>query len=83
MKQIVIYPAVLRWPLHLGQDLKDRAAPKDRIQQFLFDSMGRLEQRQAGYGYTEQELEQKQVEEFAYNNNGQLIQAKNNESNLQ
>ncbi|WP_335953231.1 RHS repeat-associated core domain-containing protein [Acinetobacter higginsii] len=66
-----------------GQDLKDRAAPKDRIQQFLFDSMGRLEQRQAGYGYTEQELEQKQVEEFAYNNNGQLIQAKNNESNLQ
>ncbi|MFA3602436.1 type IV secretion protein Rhs, partial [Acinetobacter baumannii] len=34
-----------------GQDLKDRAAPKDRIQQFIFDSMGRLEQRTAGYGH--------------------------------
>ncbi|WP_337230414.1 RHS repeat domain-containing protein, partial [Proteus terrae] len=34
-----------------GQDFKDRAAPKDRIQQFIFDSMGRLEQRTAGYGH--------------------------------
>lgn len=45
-----------------GQDLRDRVAPKDRIQQFLFDSMGRLEQRTAGYGYVEQGLEQKLIE---------------------
>lgn len=66
-----------------GQDLKDRAAPKDRIQQFLFDTMGRLEQRTAGYGYAEQDLEQKLAEEFVYDSNGNLIQAKNIEINLQ
>ncbi|WP_333668003.1 RHS repeat-associated core domain-containing protein [Acinetobacter guillouiae] len=66
-----------------GQDLRDRAAPKDRIQQFLFDSMGRLEQRTAGYGHVEQDLEQKLVEEFAYDSNGNMIQAKNSDSNLQ
>ncbi len=66
-----------------GQDLRDRISPKDRIQQFLFDSMGRLEQRTAGYGYIEQDLEQKLIEEFAYDNNGNIIQAKNSESNLQ
>ncbi|WP_228140723.1 RHS repeat-associated core domain-containing protein [Acinetobacter sp. TGL-Y2] len=66
-----------------GQDLRDRAAPKDRIQQFLFDRMGRLEQRTAGYGYIEQDLEQKLIEEFSYDSNGQIIQAKNSESNLQ
>ena len=66
-----------------GQDLRDRAAPKDRIQQFLFDSMGRLEQRTTVYGHIEQDLEQKLIEEFAYDSNGNLIQAKNNESNLQ
>ncbi|AYO52823.1 RHS repeat-associated core domain-containing protein [Acinetobacter wuhouensis] len=66
-----------------GQDLKDRLAPKDRIQQFLFDSMGRLEQRTAGYGHVEQDLEQKLIEEFAYDSNGNIIQAKNSDSNLQ
>lgn len=66
-----------------GQDLKDRTAPKDRIQQFIFDSMGRLEQRTAGYGHYGLELESKQTEEFAYDYLGNLIQAKNAESNLQ
>lgn len=66
-----------------GQDLKDRAAPKDRIQQFIFDSMGRLEQRTAGYGHHGFELEEQQTEEFAYDYLGNLIQAKNVESNLQ
>lgn len=66
-----------------GQDLRDRIAPKDRIQKFLFDSMGRLEKRTAGYGYVEHDLEQQLVEEFAYDSNGNLIQAKNAESNLQ
>ncbi|MDH2604970.1 type IV secretion protein Rhs, partial [Acinetobacter baumannii] len=66
-----------------GQDLKDRAAPKDRIQQFIFDSMGRLEQRTAGYGHYGLELEEKQTEEFAYDYMGRIIQAKNAESNLQ
>ncbi|MCU4491830.1 RHS domain-containing protein [Acinetobacter guillouiae] len=66
-----------------GQELKDRLAPKDRIQQFLFDSMGRLEQRTAGYGHIAQDLEQKLIEEFAYDSNGNLIQAKNSDSNLQ
>lgn len=66
-----------------GQDLKDRLAPKDRIQQFIFDSMGRLEQRTAGYGYKGQALEQAQSEEFAYDYMGRIIQAKNAESNLQ
>lgn len=59
-----------------GQDLKDRAAPKDRIQQFIFDSMGRLEQRTAGYGHYGLELEEKQTEEFAYDYMGRIIQAK-------
>lgn len=45
--------------------------------------MGRLEQRTAGYGYVEQDLEQKLVEEFAYDSNGNIIQAKNSDSNLQ
>lgn len=66
-----------------GQDFRDRVAPKDRIQQFLFDSMGRLEQRTAGYGHVEQDLEQKLIEEFAYDNNGNIIQAKNTDSSLQ
>ena len=66
-----------------GQGLRDRVAPKDRIQQFLFDSMGRLEQRTAGYGHVEQDLEQKLIEEFAYDSNGNIIQAKNSDSNLQ
>ena len=66
-----------------GQDLKDRAAPKDRIQQFIFDSMGRLEQRTAGYGHYGLELEEQQTEEFAYDYMGRLIQAKNKECNLQ
>ncbi len=66
-----------------GQDLKDRAAPKDRIQQFIFDSMGRLEQRTAGYGHYGLELEEKQSEEFAYDYMGRIIQAKNTQSNLQ
>ncbi|EHU1196472.1 RHS repeat-associated core domain-containing protein, partial [Acinetobacter baumannii] len=66
-----------------GQDFKDRAAPKDRIQQFIFDSMGRLEQRTAGYGYQGQELEEKQTEEFSYDGLGNLVQAKNAETNLQ
>lgn len=66
-----------------GQDLKDRAAPKDRIQQFIFDSMGRLEQRTAGYGHYGLELEEKQTEEFAYDYMGRVIQAKNAQSNLQ
>ncbi|MCS3525956.1 RHS repeat-associated core domain-containing protein [Acinetobacter johnsonii] len=66
-----------------GQDLKDRAAPKDRIQQFIFDSMGRLEQRTAGYGHHGLKLEQQQTEEFAYDFMGRLLQAKNAESNLQ
>ncbi|MBJ9721195.1 RHS repeat protein [Acinetobacter calcoaceticus] len=66
-----------------GQDLKDRAAPKDRIQQFIFDSMERLEQRTAGYGHYGLELEEKQTEEFAYDYMGRIIQAKNVQSNLQ
>ena len=66
-----------------GQDLKDRAAPKDRIQQFIFDSMGRLEQRTAGYGHCGLELEEKQTEEFAYDYMGRILHAKNAESNLQ
>lgn len=66
-----------------GQDLKDRAAPKDRIQQFIFDSMGHLEQRTAGYGHYGLELEEKQTEEFAYDYMGRIIQAKNAQSNLQ
>ncbi|MBF6712722.1 hypothetical protein HN242_19565, partial [Acinetobacter baumannii] len=66
-----------------GQDLKDRAAPTDRIQQFIFDSMGRLEQRTAGYGHYGLELEEKQTEEFAYDYMGRIIQAKNAQSNLQ
>lgn len=66
-----------------GQDLKDRAAPKDRIQQFIFDSMGRLELRTAGYGHYGLELEEKQTEEFAYDYMGRIIQAKNVQSNLQ
>ena len=66
-----------------GQDLKDRAAPKDRIQQFIFDSMGRLEQRTAGYGHHGLKLEQQQTEEFAYDFMGRLLQAKNAECNLQ
>jgi RHS repeat-associated protein len=66
-----------------GQDLKDRAAPKDRIQQFIFDSMGRLEQRTAGYGHYGLELEAKQTEEFAYDYMGRIIHAKNKDSNLQ
>lgn len=66
-----------------GQDLKDRAAPKDRIQQFIFDSMGRLEQRTVGYGHHGLKLEQQQTEEFAYDFMGRLLQAKNAESNLQ
>ena len=66
-----------------GQNLKDRAAPKDRIQQFIFDSMGRLEQRTAGYGHYGLELEEKQTEEFAYDLMGRIVQAKNSESNLQ
>ncbi|MGB9040708.1 MAG: DUF6531 domain-containing protein, partial [Acinetobacter calcoaceticus] len=66
-----------------GQDLKDRAAPKDRIQQFIFDSMGRLEQRTAGYGHYGLELEEQQTEEFAYDYMGRIIQAKNAQSNLQ
>ena len=40
-----------------GQDLKDRVVQKDRIQQFVFDSMGRLEQRTAGYGYDSHEVD--------------------------
>lgn len=66
-----------------GQDLKDRAAPKDRIQQFIFDSMGRLEQRTAGYGHYGLELEAKQTEEFAYDYMGRILHAKNAETNLQ
>ncbi|WP_127491313.1 RHS repeat-associated core domain-containing protein [Acinetobacter calcoaceticus] len=66
-----------------GQDLKDRAAPKDRIQQFIFDSMGRLEQRTAGYGHYGLELEEQQTEELAYDYMGRIIQAKNAQSNLQ
>lgn len=66
-----------------GQDLKDRAAPKDRIQQFIFDSMGRLEQRTVGYGHHGLKLEQQLTEEFAYDSMGRLLQAKNAESNLQ
>ncbi|WP_243901653.1 RHS repeat-associated core domain-containing protein [Acinetobacter bereziniae] len=63
-----------------GQDLKDRVAQKDRIQQFVFDSMGRLEQRTAGYGYDSHEVEQQQIEEFAYDSNGQLVLARNADS---
>ncbi|MEQ1318878.1 MULTISPECIES: RHS repeat-associated core domain-containing protein [Acinetobacter] len=66
-----------------GQDFKDRAAPKDRIQQFIFDSMGRLEQRTAGYGHYGLELEAKQTEEFAYDYMGRILHAKNAETNLQ
>lgn len=66
-----------------GQDLKDRAAAKDRIQQFIFDSMGRLEQRTAGYGHYGLALEEQQTEEFAYDYMGRIIQAKNAQSNLQ
>jgi len=66
-----------------GQNLKDRAAPKDRIQQFIFDSMGRLEQRTAGYGHYGLELEEKQAEEFTHDSMSRIIQAKNSESNLQ
>lgn len=57
-----------------GQDLKDR------IQQFVFDSMGRLEKRIAGYGYDFHEIEQQQTEEFAYDSNGQLVLARNKDS---
>ncbi|WP_228147195.1 RHS repeat-associated core domain-containing protein [Acinetobacter sp. ANC 3832] len=63
-----------------GHNLKDRVTQKDRIQQFIFDSMGRLEQRTAGYGYDSHEVEQQQTEEFAYDSNGQLVLARNADS---
>lgn len=67
-----------------GQNLSGKLAPKDRIQHFVMDSMGRLEQRISGFGYKGQnELEEQQLEEFAYNSHGQIILAKNAESKVE
>ena len=66
-----------------GQNLSGKLAPKDRIQHFVMDSMGRLEQRTSGFGYKGQnELEEQQLEEFAYNSHGQILLAKNAESKV-
>jgi RHS repeat-associated protein len=67
-----------------GQNLSGKLAPKDRIQHFVMDSMGRLEQRTSGFGYKGQnELEEQQLEEFAYNSHGQILLAKNAESKVE
>lgn len=76
------YPQVLKLLQLMDKTLKT-AQPQDRIQQFIFDSMGRLEQRTVGYGHHGLKLEQQQTEEFAYDFMGRLLQAKNAESNLQ
>ncbi|ENV32716.1 RHS repeat-associated core domain-containing protein [Acinetobacter gerneri] len=68
--------------------------PKHRVQAFEFDAMGRLIERTAGFstqiekivleeGDEQTLLEGRITEEFAYNGNGQLIQAKNPESRVQ
>lgn len=49
---------------------------KTEFNNLFFDSMGRLEQRTAGYGHYGLELEEKQTEEFAYDYMGRIIQAK-------
>ncbi len=67
-----------------GQNLSGKLAAKDRIQHFVMDSMGRLEQRTSGFGYKGQsELEEQQLEEFAYNSHGQMLLAKNEESKVE
>ena len=66
-----------------GQNLKDRSVAKDRIQQFVMDSMGRLEQRTSGYGHNGQPLAEAKIEEFAYNSHGQILLAKNSDSKVE
>ena len=66
-----------------GQSLTDRAVSKDRIQQFVLDRMGRLEQRISGYGHVGQQLEDIQVEEFAFNSHDQILLAKNSDSKVE
>ncbi|MCT9979923.1 RHS domain-containing protein [Acinetobacter sp. I-MWF] len=67
-----------------GQNLSGNLAPKDRIQHFVMDSMGRLEQRTSGFGYKGQnELEEQKLEEFAYNSHSQILLAKNAESKVE
>ena len=85
----------------LDQATQATHLPRHRVQEFEFDSMGRLTQRTAGFSQNlknlilepedNQEatanavprLEQALTEEFAYDGNGQLIQAKNSHSRIQ
>lgn len=69
--------------MNYGQSQQDQSQSKDRIQHFVMDSMGRLEQRTSGYGHVGQNLEQIQVEEFAYNSHGQILLAKNSDSKVE
>ncbi|MDQ9011142.1 RHS repeat-associated core domain-containing protein [Acinetobacter gerneri] len=72
----------------------NQPSPIHRIQAFEFDAMGRLIGRTAGFsaqleklvledGDEQTLLEGRITEEFAYDGNGQLIQAKNPESRVQ
>ncbi|NHB58290.1 RHS repeat protein [Acinetobacter sp. 194] len=69
--------------MNYGQKSSSNLNAKDRIQHFVMDSMGRLEQRITGYGYAGQDLEDQQEEEFAYNSHGQIILAKNADSKVE
>lgn len=66
-----------------GQNQSGHVSTQDRIQHFVMDSMGRLEQRITGYGHAGQDLEHHQEEEFAYNSHGQIILAKNANSKVE
>lgn len=65
-----------------GQKLQDQLSPQDRVQHFIFNSLGQLEQRTVGYGFGH-ELNHLQTEEFAYDASGKLIDAKNSEMHNQ
>ncbi|NHC05065.1 RHS repeat protein [Acinetobacter sp. 187] len=69
--------------MNYGQKSSSNLNAKDRIQHFVMDSMGRLEQRSTGYGHAGQDLEDQQEEEFAYNSHGQIILAKNADSKVE
>ncbi|WP_353171880.1 RHS repeat-associated core domain-containing protein [Acinetobacter rudis] len=91
----------LQRSIELVQATQTTHLPRHRVQEFEFDSMGRLTQRTAGFSQNlknlilepedNQEpttnavarLEQALTEEFAYDGNGQLIQAKNSHSRIQ
>ena len=69
--------------MNYGQNASSNLNPKDRIQHFVMDSMGRLEERLTGYGHKNQDLENTLEESFAYNSHGQIILAKNDEARIE